>query len=166
MTTAVSVLEQRLAESIGDWLEVAVTTAINADNLVVSTNLTSFDGGQDSYFVTWWCYITDKANITVNREVSAYTSSSGTLTIRGVALADDTANLATIRLHRYNRDLYINAFNDAIRETFPTFYKPFDIIELITGNILPNSHFRDWAAATNPDKWATLSNATSTLPLD
>jgi len=154
MTTALSVLETRLGQAISDHLEVTCTTAINADNLIVSTALTSYDGGRDDYFIDWWVYITDYANITVLRQVSDYASSSGTLTIRGAVLADDAANLATIRLHRYNRDLYVNAINDTSRETFPTLHKVFDIIELVTGNILPNSHFRDWAVSTAPDKYS------------
>ncbi len=165
-TTAVSILEQRLAEQIGDYIEVIVTTAINADTSIVSTNLKAYDGGRDDYFIDWWCYITDKANIEtstykVNRQVSDYATSGGTLTIRGAVLLDDSANLATIRLHRYNRDLYLNAINDAIREIYPALYKDLDVIELVTGNILPNSHFRDWTASTIPDKYS-LSNATAT----
>jgi len=72
MTTALSVLEERLSTSIGDYLEVIVTTGINADNLIASTHLTSYDGGRDDYFIDWWVYITDKANITVLRQDSDY----------------------------------------------------------------------------------------------
>lgn len=159
MTTALSVLEQRLSEQVGDYLEVIVTTAIAANTSIVSTNLTSYDGGRDDYFNDWWVYITDKANAAVQRQVSDYATATGTLTIRGANLTTDVANLATIRLHRYNRDLYVNAINDAIRETFPTLHKRFDIAELVAGNILPNSHFRDWTSASYPDKWS-VTNAT------
>ena len=164
-TTSVATLEQRLAEQVGDYIQCAVTTAINADNVVVSTNLQSYDDGRDDYFIGWWCYITDKANIEtssykVNRQVSDSATATGTLTIRGAVLIDDSTNLATIRLHRYSRDLYINAINDAIREVFPTLHKRYDITELVTGNILPNSHFRDWTSASYPDKWS-VTNATA-----
>ena len=162
-TTALSVLERRVSEQIGDYIEVAVTTAIAANTSIVSTNLRNYDGGQDSYFVDWWVYITDKANIATLRQISAYTSSTGTLTVRGASLSSDSADLATIRLHRYDRNLYVNAINDAVRETFPTFHKRVDIIELVTGNILPNSHFRDWAVSTAPDKYSMQdSNITAT----
>jgi len=160
MTTAVSVLEERLAKEIGDYIEVVVTTAINADNLVVSTNLRAYDDGRDDRFIEWWCYITDKANITVHRRVSDYATATGTLTVDGAVLADDAANLATIRLHRYNRDLYMNAINDAIREVYPQLHKKLDVIELVTGNNLPNSHFRDWTSASYPDNYA-VTNATA-----
>ncbi len=153
-TTAVSVIERRVAEQIGDYIEVIVTTAINADNLIVSTNLNQFDHGRNDWFNNWWVYITDKANITINRQVSDYATSTGTLTIRGAALSDDSANLATIRLHRYNRDWYVNAMNDTVREIPFALFQEFDVTELVTGNILPNSHFRDWTSSANPDKWS------------
>ena len=163
MTTNLSTLEQRLGQAIGDDLEVVVTTAIGAGVTIVSTNLTAYDGGRDDYFIDWFCYITDKANAGVQRQVSDYATATGTLTVRGANLTDDVANLATIRLHRYNRYLYVNAINDAVRETFPTFHKPLDIIELVTGNILPNAHFRDWAASTAPDKYSMQdANITAT----
>jgi len=158
-TTTVETLEQRLAEQISDYIQVIVTTAIGADNSIVSTNLNAYDGGRDDYFNGWWVYITDHANITVHRQISDYATSGGTLTVRGAALSDD-CNLSTIRLHRYNRDKYITAFADTAREIYPFLYQSFDISELVTGNILPNSHFRDWAVSTYPDKYA-LSNVTA-----
>jgi len=108
-TTALSVLETRLGQAIGDDLEIIVTTAIGAGVTIISTNLTSYDGGRDDYFIDWWVYITDKANAGVQRQVLDYATATGTLTVRGANLTDDVANLATVRLHRYNRTLYVNA---------------------------------------------------------
>ena len=159
-TTATSVLEQRLAEQINDYIQVVVTTAIAANTSIISTNLTSYDRGANNYFKDWWVYITDKANAGVQRQVSSYTSSSGTLVVRGANLSTDSANLATIRLHRYNRDWYINALNDAIRETSAHLFRYMDVTELVLGNLLPNAHFRDWTSSSNPDKWTT-SNVTA-----
>jgi len=154
-TTALSVLDQRLGDSISDYLEVIVTTAIAANNSIISTNLQSYDGGSDYFRVDGYVYITDKANAGVKRQISAYATATGTLTVRGAALTTDGANLATIRVYRYDRDKYVNAINDTIRELYGRgyFWKDLDVIELVTGNILPNSHFRDWAVSTVPDKW-------------
>ncbi len=160
-TTAVSVLEQRLAEGIGDWVEVAVTTYLTTNNSVISTNLNALDSGRDDYFNDWWCYITDKNNAGKNRQISDYTTPGGTLSIRGAALVTDGTEYATVRLHRYNREKYIAAFNDTIRELSDVLFKYLDVSELVTGNILPNSHFRDWTLSTYPDKW-TLSSANIT----
>ena len=165
-TTALSVLETRLGDAISDTLEVIVTTAIAANNSIISTNLKAYDGGRNGYFDDWFVYITDKANAGVLRQISSdtpYVSSTGTLTVRGAALTTDTADLATIRIHRYDRTKYVNAINDTIRELYGrgVFWKDLDVWELVTGNILPNSHFRDWAASTVPDKY-TLQDANIT----
>jgi len=161
MSTTIENLEEQFSQQIGDWLEVIVSTAIPAGVTISSTHLNSYDAGRDDYFIDWWVYITDKANAGVLRQVSDYATSGGVLTVRGANLTNDVANIATIRLHRYNRDKIIEAFNDTSREVFPNLYRRLDNITLITGNILPNSHFEDWALTTVPDKYS-LSNTTVT----
>ncbi len=167
-TTALSVLEQRLSEATSDWIEVICTTAIAANNSIISTNLTSYDGGSNAFRVDGWVYITDKSNAGVQRQISAYTSSTGTQTVRGAVLtaeAAGTASYATVRVHRYDRNKYVNAINDASRELYGLglFWKDLDVMELVTGNILPNSHFRDWAVTTAPDKYSMQdANITAT----
>ncbi len=160
MSSSVATLEQRLSESIGDYIQVAVTTAIAANTSIISTNLQSLDGGRDDYFIGWFCYITTETNAGVLRQISDYATATGTLTVRGAALSSDTAALAVIRLHRYDRDKIIDAMNDASMETYPHLHAKFDIADLVTGNALPNGHFTDWAVSTVPDKY-TLSNVTA-----
>jgi len=53
-----------------------------------------------------------------------------------------------------------DAINNASREIYPNLYKPIDDKTLITGNILPNGHFRDWSQTTYPDHYS-LSNVTA-----
>ena len=48
---------------------------------------------------------------------------------------------------------YADAINNAIREVYPNLHRPLDDVSLITGNILPNSHFEDWATTTYPDHY-------------
>ena len=151
-TTTCLVLRKRVAQACNDFLEVAVTTAINNDNDVVSTNLNAYDLGMDGYFDGWWCYITDKANIGVFRMVSSATSYDtdlGVITVLGAALADDSTNEATIRLSRYDPALYLNAINDSIRDTYPNILRYKDDLSLITGNILP------------PFNWVTAGTETT-----
>ncbi len=163
-TTALSVLETRLGQAISDDLEVIVTTFIGAGVTIISTNLQTYDGGSNAFRVDGFVYITDKANIGVQRQISSYATSTGTITVRGANLTTDTssANLATIRLHRYDRNKYIQAINDTSRELYGRglFWKDLDVIELVTGNILPNSHFRDWDSSSYPDKYS-VTNATA-----
>ena len=159
MTTALSTLMQRLSEPIGDWLRVAVTTNIAANTSIISTNLRPFDGGQDDYFNDWWVYIEDKNNTTVERQISDYATSSGTITVRGANLSADT-EAATIQVHRHRRTDKLTAINRAASLLYPGLRKNLDNQILITGNMLPNASFEDWAASTVPDEY-TLSSATA-----
>ncbi len=157
------VLKKRLRQAMGDWIEVLVTTAINADNSVVSTNLNQYDGGLDDAFndPSHWCYITDKANAGVSRQISDYVTSGGTLTIRGNALSDDAANLATIRVSQHDPALYLRSIDDAIQELYPSLLRYFDLDTLVTDNLAPNGHFEDQATSGTPDKYS-YSNASGT----
>lgn len=157
-TTTLDDLEERLSQDISDWIEVEVTTDINAGNLVVSTNLNAYDHGQDDYFNNWWCYITDQANVGKDRQVSDYATSGGQLTVRGAALADDGSNTATVRLYRYSRTDKVRAINQAIRDTYPTLHKSLEDRTLVTGNILPDNSFELWSSTTAMTFYST-SNA-------
>ena len=86
-TTTLAALLQNFSEQIGDHLKFTTTTNITTNQLVVSTDLTSFDDGQDTAFVDWFVYIGGTNNAGILRQVSAYASSSGTLTVRGAALS-------------------------------------------------------------------------------
>jgi len=160
MSTTLDTLETRVSQKIGDYISVAVTTAITTDHSVISTNLNEYDGGEDNHFIDWYCYITDEANIGVERQISDYATSSGTLTLRGANLLDDGVKLAVIRVYKYKRANKILAINDATRDISQVLFRRLDDITLITGNILPNAHFEDWALTTIPDKYA-VSNATA-----
>jgi len=158
-STALSVLEQRFGEAIEDWVEVAVTTDINNDNIIVSTNLNAYDGGQDDYFNDWWVYITTFANAGVERQVSDYVTSGGTLTIRGAALADDTTDAATVRVQRYRESLQLRALNRAMEIIYPALHQPLDDMTLVTGNILPDASFEWWTASTSLNFCSTTTSA-------
>ena len=154
-TTTLASLVQQLSENIGDSLSFTATTAINADNYIVSTDLTSFDDGEDNYFNEWWVFIADNANAGVLRKVSDYTSSSGTLTVRGVALSDDSANLAACTLHRYDRGQKKIAIQRAIEYAFPAIHRRLDDWTLTTGNYLPDGSFEWWPTSTTLTFWGS-----------
>ncbi len=163
MTTAASVLDQRLSQVLGDWIEVLVTTYLTTNNSVISTNLKSYDKGRDNFFNGWWVYITNKGSAGVDREVSAYTSSTGTLTIRGNALTATDTEYATIRLYRYSYTAKQRVLNDAIRELYPILFREIEDRSLVTNNHLFNGHFDDWTLTTVPDFWGAdhLTSSTS-----
>jgi len=153
MSTTFATLRQRLLESIGDYISVAVTTALAADTSVISTNLNEFDGGADDYFNNWYCYITSEANIGVERQITNYATSGGTITVRGGNLtAEAGSEKAVVWVCRHSILQKIDkALNRALEELFPSLHKRIDDLTLVTGNSLPNAHFEDWAVTTTPD---------------
>jgi hypothetical protein len=149
-------LDQMLLEALGEahgtWIQHPVTTAIAANTSIISTHLTNYRNTAD-YFNGWWIYIEDEANIGVSRQISD-DDGSNTLTVRGANLTTDGANIATFRLSRYPWATRSRAIIEAVDETYPELYMPFDDHTLITNNVLPNSHFGNWVATTNPYLWA------------
>lgn len=159
MTTTLLTLHQRLSQSIQDIVEEDTTINIGAGVTVVSTSLNKWDRGKDDYFNDWWVYITEGNNIGVEREVSDYATSTGTLTVRGGNLAAE-AGAVTFRLSRYSWAEKLLSLNNAIREVYPHLYRSCYDTSLIANNVLPNSHFTDWSLTTVPD-WFTLNSATA-----
>ena len=154
-------IRNRVREAVGDGHRTAVTTALTTTKNVVSTNLLNFDGASDDKFPDWFIYVEDFTNAGASRVVSTYTASSGTcLVFAGANFTSDTADLATFMITKYNPDLYKQAIQRAIRRLDLTFWVPLNDLTLVTGNILPNSHFEDWAVSTVPDLY-TLSNCTA-----
>ncbi len=158
-TTTLLVLEERLSEQTGDWLEFDTTTNITTNTSIISTTLTNYDGGRDDYFIDWWVYITEGNNITVERQVSDYATATGTLTIRGASLSAETGAV-TCRLHRHRRTLYIDALNDAIRETSNSTSRILESRTMVTGNIIPDNSFELWTSSSTM-VFFSMSNATA-----
>ncbi len=148
MTTALSVLDQRLSEMIGDWCEELVTIAIAASASIISTNLNKIDHARDDFVNGWWAYITDKANIAVERLIYDYATSTGACSVRGGNLATDGSNLATVRFYRYPYTAKVKAINEAIRDfnAKGLCQKKVDDRSLVGGNWLPDGHFEDWTS--------------------
>ena len=146
-TTTLTALMQNFSEQIGDHLKFTTTTNITTNQLVISTDLTSFDDGQDTAFVDWWVYIDGTNNAGVLRQVSLYTSSTGTLTVRGAALSSESGSV-TCYLHRLNRDTKKLALNRASEQEEEVLFRKIDDRTLVTQNILPDSHFEDWTSSS------------------
>lgn len=158
MTTTLLELDTGLLQSLGPhYIRHPVTTAINADTSVVSTHLTNYRNTAD-YFNDWWIFFDDQANEGVSRQI-ADDDGSNTLTVRGAALSDDAANLGNFRLSPYSWEQRTRGIIEAIDEIYPRLYRELDIMTLVTGNLLPNSHFENWAASTIPDEYAVTNAA-------
>jgi len=158
-TTTLLDLDERLLRSCGDWLQATVTTAITASASIISTALKNYDHTQDGFFDNWWVYIEDYANAGDCRLIGSttYSTATGRLYIYGANLLTDGANKATFRLSKLaSWDMRADAINRAIEDTYPALHKRLDDRTLITGNILPDSHFESWSSATAMN-WYTKS---------
>ncbi len=162
MSTTRLQLEQLLSEQIGDFLEFASSGSAGAGSVIIkSTALQNYDGssgsagsGGDDYFNNWWVSFQDGANLSAGyRQVYDYSSTAGGwLYLRGAAMTAESAAI-TLRLHRFNPNNKWLAISRSIEQIYPTLYKPIDNIALVTGNMLPNAHFEDWADSAKPDFW-------------
>jgi hypothetical protein len=123
-TTALSVMLPEFGRYIGSFVgNYTVTTAINADNLVLSTALVAEGYDQNDDLDGFWIKITSFANLDVVRHIGDYTGSSGTITVDGPVLADDSANLATFEVYRWNPNKMVDALNDGRQRAFPALHR-------------------------------------------
>ena len=158
-TTAASVLDERLSKIIGDWTEVALTTAATASVAVVSTNLKAYDDANDDHFNTWWVYHTDGVNAGQDRKIYDYATAAGSASVRGANYAAETS-LATVRFSRHGYDAHLRAINDAIREVgTDVLFREIEDRSLVTNNILWDGHLEDFPSSTTMTFW-TANSAT------
>ena len=161
MSNTLLTIRKRLREAMWDGFREVLTTAIAASALIVSTNLNKWDGALDDYFNDWFVYIEDFTNAGTSRVLSDYATSGGSCTALGGNFSSDSADLATVMFTRIDPGIYLQAIQSGIRSADDKLFVSLDDLTLITGNILPNSHFEDQATSGTPDLY-TLSNVTGT----
>ena len=162
-TTTNHVLDKRLHQLIGDWIEENLTTAATASSAVISTSLNKWDYGRDDIFNGWWVYFTNEANIGVERQIFDYTTSGGSCLVRGGNLSPDASTLyATCRFYKYSYAMGQRALQDTSREIYPALHRSLEDRTLVTGNILPDNSFELWTSATNPSLYSASATATLT----
>jgi hypothetical protein len=159
-TTNANTLCEYLSKSLGDYITFDTTTNIGAAKLVVSTTLNQYDHASDDYFNNWFVYMIEGNNAGVERQISDYATSTGTITVYGANLTAESGAV-TCELRRYSRDKCLKAINEATKETFPSLGRFVEDISLISGNWLPNGHFEQWASTSYPDYYE-LTNVTAT----
>lgn len=160
-TTPASTITQRIHQNIGDWIEVTLSTAITASTDIISTSLNEYDEGKNDHYNEQWCYITNFANSAIERRIYDYATTGGSCSVRGANLTTDVANKATIRVGRYSHANTIRAANDAIRELPDYLFRYIEDRTMVTGNVLPDNSFEQWASST-ASTFYSARNATLT----
>ena len=160
-TTANSVLDQRLHQLIGDYIQVTLTTDLAASSAIVSTNLNAYDLATDNHFKNYWCYVTNYANATAERKINTYATSGGVCAVYGSNFtADSSGDKATVRFYKYSYTAGQTAINDAIREIgSDVLFRHIDDRSLVTNNVLWNGDFEQWTDSSAPTFWTSDSGS-------
>jgi len=139
--TTRAILRQKLSELIGDYQSLT-TSGTGSSTTIVDTDLAGLTGGGDTdAFLNFWAMMTSGAASGEWRRVSAYNSSTTTLTVAS-AFSATTGNLSTFELHRFEpADLHA-ALQRAAEELFPFLYLPIRSEVLVVDSWLLNSDFQ------------------------
>jgi hypothetical protein len=122
-TTTWATIRPELSRELG-VVEAATTTDIAGNNLVISTALAALYTSNND-LKGWWCLLLDDAdggstginkpggtNDAGVRRVTAYTASSGTLTVAGAVFTAENESI-NFELHRFNPVELLSIFNRA-----------------------------------------------------
>lgn len=123
-TTTLTNARRGLSRYIGDLdVTLQLTTAIAADKKLISTKLSNLFPN-DAMLEGHWAYIQDFANAQAERLITTYTGSTGLCLTAGEVFATDSANKATIEIHRIISPKTKNDLLDDARDMlFPALYK-------------------------------------------
>lgn len=110
----------------------STTTTLTTSAAVVSTDLSALYPVDDTFEGWFWQARGGSNNGNAVRVVTAYTGSSGTLTVAGANLAAESANIACT-LTRFHPSQVLRAFNRARKQVFPSIAIVRDIETMATG---------------------------------
>ena len=123
-TTSLNTMLPAFGRTIGAFIgSFTTTTAIAANNFVVSTQLTDSGFNNDDSLNDTFIKITSANNDDSVRRVIDYAASSGTITVSGTALTSDSSTNANFELYRYDPDQLRDTLNDARLQSFPRLYQ-------------------------------------------
>jgi hypothetical protein len=126
-TTTLNTMLPAFGRTIGAFIgSFTTTTAIGATGsltVVISTELKDSGFTNDDALNDTFIKITSANNDDTVRRVTDYTASSGTITISGTDLTNDSSTNATFELYRYDPDQLRDTLNDARLQSFPRLYK-------------------------------------------
>jgi len=125
-TTTLNTMLPQFGRYIGAYIgSFTTTTAIGGTGsltVVISTELKDSGFTNDDALNDTFIKITSANNDDTVRRVTDYTASSGTITISGTDLTNDSSTNATFELYRYDPDQLRDSINDARLEAFPELY--------------------------------------------
>ena len=165
-TTALSVLRQRLSETIGDYISGTVDSG-DTTSLVDAQLAKVPMANEDDAFVGWYVLITNDASggsATGNiRLITDYVAGSTDITVTE-AFSAALASSDTYELHRYHPTAKLEAINRAARKAYPDLHAPKIDETLLTDNIMSNSGMETdpapsngWTLTSGGSDWTQVS---------
>tara|TARA_R100000353_G_scaffold15498_2_gene15058 strand:- start:2801 stop:4126 length:1326 start_codon:yes stop_codon:yes gene_type:complete len=133
-TTTLDTMLPGFARYIGAFVgSFTTTTAIGATGsltVVISTELRDSGFTNDDALNDTFIRITSANNDETVRLVTDYTASSGTITVSGTDLTNDSSTQATFEIYRYDPSQLKDMLNDAREDVFPRLYKEVNDLSL------------------------------------
>jgi len=122
MSITLSTLRQTIGQLTGSYYSFSTTTNIAASNLVVDSKLSNIFYNDDELNDLYWLYLSTTNNPSVERTISDYAQSTGTMTVRGAVLSAETTS-QTGELHKFRPTDIKDALNQAIIREYKSVYK-------------------------------------------
>ena len=149
---------QRLSENLDDYRSQSLTSNGNAGGTaIVDTTLAQLSPDTD-FCKDWWVQLTSGTYSGQIRKVSAYATSTTTITLIS-AFGGQVLSGVTYELHVIHPTAKLNALNRGLEELYPSFlYLPLRDKTLVLDNLLSNSDFESY---TSPDfaNWTRAETA-------
>lgn len=162
-TTTRLVLLEKLSKIFDDWWSDTTTSVGNVGGTqLIDTSLKNRPNGNDNdAFITHYVRITSGTNDGETRRVSAYTASSGTLTVES-AYTGQVASGVTYELHRVNPVVKHNALSAAGEDVYPVLFKPIRDQSIVVDDLLSNSDFESTISGGSHPSWTNVNSPTVT----
>ena len=131
MSTTLLTLRQTIGKLTGSYYPFSTTTNIAANNSVIDSKLNNIFDNDDELNDLYWLYLSTTNNPSVERTISDYAQSTGTMTIRGAALTAESTS-QTGELHKFRPADIKDALNQAIVREYESIYKEVEDTTLST----------------------------------
>ena len=160
-SVTLATLRENICRELGFWREVATTSAGDTSgDTIISTALADLgdDSIEDHYALITASTSTGLA--TTSRKIKGFQAPAGTAYLYR-AYTQQVSSASTIEIMKIDPTELLAFINRSISDSFPYLSIPVADTTLVSGNILANSNFEEWAVATYPDYWrASVSTVT------
>ncbi len=154
MTTLLT-LRTKVGKQVSAYKEFTTTTAGGSDFYTLIS--TEFADYEDDSLKNKYVKMTSGDTLETRR-IEFNQSPTGTIKVYRPFTAQ-IATGKTVELYDFDPDDLVDCINDAIAAAYPVISKPVRDYSLVSGNLIVNGRFADWAVSTHPDYWTASVSA-------